>query len=153
VSARAPTATVAAAAMAVALGGCGSGTLSPRVLRARATALCTTAVRRSDRIPAPSSNSRGAAFLAQGIGIFSTELNGLRRLAPPPGLAGSYRVALDAARQQLDALIAAHANLVRGADPITSVKQLDVELTAIDARDRGAWDALGAPECSNLASS
>ena len=146
---RTATACLAAAMTAVALGGCGSDTLTPGALRTRATALCATAIRRSSRIPAPSSNAAGAQFLAQGIAIFGPELSALRKLPPPHELAEAYRVALGDSAQQLDALIAAHSDVVRGHDPVVVIHQLDVELSAINARDLSAWRAVGAPACSN----
>lgn len=146
---RTATACLAAAVTAVALCGCGSDTLTPRALRTRATALCAAAIRRSGRIPAPSSNAAGANFLAQGIAIFRPELDALRKLPPPHELAEAYRVALGDSTQQLDALIAAHSDLARGQDPVLVIHQLDVELSAINTRDAGAWQAVGAPTCSN----
>jgi hypothetical protein len=149
-SARAVTARLAVAVMILSLAGCGSGALSARALRTQATGLCTTAVRRSDRIAAPRSNAGGAAFLAKGIAAFRPELKALRKLAPPRGLAASYRTALEDAAQQLDALLATEHDLLGGDDPVVAIRQLEVELTAINARDRAAWRAVGAPSCSNL---
>jgi hypothetical protein len=135
---------------AVLLAGCGSSTLSAQALRARATRLCREAVARSDHIHLPASNTSGGAFLAQGIAVFRPELAALRKLAPPSRLAGPYRVALADSGQQLDALVAADHNLRSGEDPVLAIKQLDVELGAINARDQASWRALGAPACANL---
>lgn len=90
-------------------------------------------------------------FLEQGIAIFSPEVAALRKLAPPRELVGPYRIALSDSTQQLDALVATERVLHSGRDPIVAIKQLDVELEAIDARDRAAWKAVGVPACSNLA--
>ncbi|MDQ6806949.1 MAG: hypothetical protein M3065_18770 [Actinomycetota bacterium] len=143
---------VIAALVAVALSGCGSGTLTAKALRQQASLVCTTAVRHSARIAMPSSNSGGAAFLAQGIAVFRPELAALKQLEPPRRLAEAYRAALGDAKQQLDALIATDHTLGTGEDPVVAIKQLDVELAAIDVRDREAWRALGAPACANLPS-
>jgi hypothetical protein len=150
VSHRAVTVCAAALWFAIALSGCGTDTLSATSLRARATAICTAAVRRGDQVTPPGSNGAGAAFLARGITIFRPELAALRRLAPPHGLASTYRVALGDTAQQLDALIATHRNLVDGHDSVVAIRQLDVELAAINARDTVAWKAVGAPVCTNL---
>ncbi|MDQ6775489.1 MAG: hypothetical protein M3071_04525 [Actinomycetota bacterium] len=138
------------AVITFALSGCGNGTLTAKELRQQATVVCAAAVRRSDRIAIPRSNSGGAAFLDQGITVFRPELAAVRKLVPPRSLADAYRAALGDARQQLNALIAADQNLATGGDPVVAINQLDVELTAIDARDLGAWRAVGAPACANL---
>ena len=141
-----------AAVTALTISGCGgASTLSARELRAQAGARCESAVRRSDRIAMPRSNSGGAAFLEQGIAIFRSELAALRKLVPPRKLAGAYRIALGDSAQQLDALIATERYLHGGGDPVVAIKQLDVELGAIDARDRAAWTAVGVAVCTNLA--
>jgi hypothetical protein len=137
------------ALVALALSGCGSGTLSAQELRRQATLVCTAAVRRSDRIAMPDSNSGGAAFLARGITDFRPELTALRKLVPPRRLADLYRTALADAKQQLNALIATDHDLDSGGDPVVDINELDVELTAVNARDLGAWRAVGAPACSN----
>ena len=141
---------VAVAFGAILLAGCGSSTLTASELRTRATRLCTAAVRRSNQITLPASTSGGAAFLAQGITIFGPELAGLRKLAPPRSLAGAYRVALANAAQQLDALVATNHNLRNGDDPVVAIRQLNLELAPIDARDSASWRAVGAPACANL---
>ena len=142
----------AAAALILALAGCGSSTLSARALRTQASGVCASAVRRSDRIALPGSNAGGAAFLAQGIKVFGPELEKLKKLAPPRGLAGAYSTALGDAAAQLDALVATEHDLRGGDDPVVAIRELGDELTAIDARDRAAWRAVGAPTCSNLES-
>jgi hypothetical protein len=142
---------LAAIALTLALAGCGSGTLTAKELRRQANLVCTAAVRRSDGIAVPSSNAGGAAFLDQGITVFRRELVALRKLPPPRSLAEAYRAALGDSKQQLDALIATDHNLGSGGDPVVAIRQLDVELEAIDARDLQAWRAVGAPVCANLA--
>ncbi|HEY5317531.1 MAG TPA: hypothetical protein VIJ20_06090 [Solirubrobacteraceae bacterium] len=148
-SARCVCVLLVAGLVAVLVCGCGSGTLSARVLRRQASVVCTAAVRRSDRIALPGTNSGGARFLEQGIAAFRPELEKLKQLAPPHRLAGLYRAALGDSTQQLDALIATNHDLQGGDDPVIAIKQLDVELTAINARDRAAWRSLGAPACAN----
>jgi hypothetical protein len=138
-------------ALALALAGCGTSTLSARALRSRASVVCAAAVRRSNRIPLPGSNTGGASFLERGITVFARELDALKKLAPPPLLANPYRAALGDSRQQLDALIATVHDLHSGGDPVIVIKQLDVELAAINARDRVAWRAVGVPVCANQA--
>jgi hypothetical protein len=140
----------AATVTIVALAGCGSSTLSARALRTQASRVCITAVRRSDRIALPRSNAGGTAFLARGIAVFGPELEALRKLAPPPSLRANYRAAVADAAQQLDALIATEHDLRKGGDPVGAIRQLEGELTAINARDRDAWNAIGVPACSNL---
>jgi hypothetical protein len=135
------------------LAACGSSTLTAGALRMQAGRVCRTAARRSDRIALPSSNAAGGSFLADGIAVFRPELAALRRLAPPARLAAAYRAALGDAKQQLDALIATDQNLRLGGDPVVAIKQLDVELAAINIRDREAWRTVGAPACANQASS
>ena len=142
----------AVAITAVCLAGCGSGTLSAQTLRTQARRICATAIRRSDRIALPRSTAGGAAFLAQGIAVFRPELEALRKLAPPRTLAADYRAALGDSTQQLDGLVATEHDLRSGDDPVIAIKQLEVELTPIDARDRQAWRVVGAPACANLRS-
>jgi len=137
------------AVIALSGSGCGSSTLSARALRTQARRLCAAAIRRSDRIAMPGSNGGGATFLAHGITIFRSELGALRKLAPPRALVSAYRTSLGDSAQQLDALIATHHDLVHGDDPVVAIKQLEVELTAINSRDRDAWRATGVPACAN----
>lgn len=150
-SARAVRIPVTVMALAACLSGCGSSALTAQQLRTQASALCRTAVRRSDRIALPSANTAGGNFLAHGIAVFRPELAALRKLVPPRRLAEPYRAALGDAKQQLDALIATDHNLSVGGDPVVGIKQLDVELAAVNLRDRQAWRAVGAPACANLA--
>lgn len=149
-SARRVTNCLAVAALFVSVSGCGSDTLSARALRTQASLVCVKAIRRSNRIAIPEATSGGATFLAQGITVFRPELAALRKLAPPPGLANAYRAALGDSTQQLDALIATDLNLRRGGDPVVAIKQLDVELAAVNARDAQAWRAVGVPACANV---
>lgn len=149
---RAVTAGVTVLIIALLLSGCGSDTLSARALRSQARVLCRAAVRRSNRIAMPSSNSGGASFLAQGIAVFRPELDALRELKPPHSLAEAYHIALSDSAQQLDALIATEHNLLSGGDPVDTMNQLDVSLAAIAARDRAAWRTVGVTACTNLAS-
>jgi hypothetical protein len=149
-SARAIRITVVVVALSLCLSGCGSGTLTAGELRTKATVVCRTAVRHSDRIALPSSNTAGSTFLAEGIAVFRPELVALRKLAPPHRLAEAYRAALADANQQLDALIATDHNLQSGGDPVVAIKQLDIELAAINLRDHAAWTTVGVPACANL---
>lgn len=147
---RLATAALAITTLALTVAGCGSATLTARALRTQASIVCTRAIRRSESIAPPRANTAGGVFLAKGIAIFGPELSALRRLAPPHALADAYRTALAAAKQQLDALIATEHNLRGGDDPVVAIKQLDVELTPVDARDLEAWRAVGVPDCANL---
>jgi hypothetical protein len=136
-------------AAALTLAGCGSSVLPARELRIRASRVCTAAIRRSDRIAPPRTNTGGATFLAQGIAIFRPELSALRRLSPPRTLADPYRAALTTSAHQLGALIAAQHALRSGDDPVVAIKHLELELTPINARAMAAWRAVGAPVCAN----
>lgn len=113
--------------------------------------MCAQAIRRSNRIAIPNTNAGGTTFLARGITVFRPELAALRKLTPPHGLADAYRAALGDSTQQLDALIATELYLRHGGDPVVAIKQLDVELVAVNARDAQAWRAVGVQLCANLA--
>jgi hypothetical protein len=75
--------------VAVALAGCGAGSLSAVQLRTAATRVCSAAGRRLNRIRTPARPAQGAAFLSRGIAALRPELAALGRLRPSGGMAGA----------------------------------------------------------------
>jgi hypothetical protein len=140
---------VLATVVGLALCGCGSSSLSKTQLHDQATRICTTADRRTNRIPTPSSPAGGATFLAQGAAALTPELKGLEVLRPPRDVAHVYSTALRASSAELSALRATLAQLDRGGDPVSSIRALQHKLAPMEARANGAWQTLAISACVN----
>jgi hypothetical protein len=140
----------ASVSAAVLVAGCGgSGSLSGDQLRSRATALCSSAGRQTDRIPTPSAPGGGESFLKQGIAALTPELKGLRKLRAPSDLAQVYSTGVGAFTQKLNALKTAVRQLDSGASPVTAMTDLQQRLAPIETAEDGAWQALEVPACMN----
>jgi hypothetical protein len=135
------------AALALALGGCGSSSLSTPQLRSAATRICAAATRRIDRIPTPTSPTGGTLFLKQGVAALTPELTALRRLSPPTDAARVYSTALTATSKELDALRTTLHELEAGGDPVTLIKTLQHLLTPLESQANSAWETLQIPGC------
>ena len=136
--------------VALLLAGCGgSGHLSGDQLRSRATALCATAGRQTERIPTPAAPAGGRAFLKRGIDALTPELRALRQLKPPDDLAQVYATGVGAFTQKLSALKAAVRDLDSGTNPVTAMTALQQRLAPIEQAEDGAWQALEVPACMN----
>lgn len=142
-------ASLAAALAAVGLTGCGGGstTLSLRDLRNRATYLCSTASRLTDRVPTPISPAAGATFLQRGASILGPELTELRTLRPPSDVADVYSTAVGALSEEVHLLIHVVGRLHGGADPVIEIKGLQQRLVPLEDQADGAWGALQIPAC------
>jgi hypothetical protein len=138
-----------ALAVAALAGGCGDSSLSDPALRARATQICSAATKQSDRIGTPTSPSAGAAFLRKATRVFRPELKALRGLRPSKDAASTYRTALNAFAQKLDALDTTARALASGGDPVIAIKGLQTRLTPLLAQEDGAWRALAITACVN----
>ena len=139
-----------ALACAILLAGCGgSGALSGDQLRSRATALCSSAGRQTDRIPTPPTPDGGEAFLRRGIAVLEPEFKGLKKLKAPSELAQVYATGLGAFNQKLNALKSAVRQLGSGANPVTAMTDLQQRLAPIETAEDGAWQALEVPSCMN----
>lgn len=141
---------VAALAGMVLVAGCGGGgDLSGDQLRSRATALCSSAGRQTDRIATPSSPAGGEQFLKSGIAVLTPELNALKRLKAPSDLAQVYSTGVGAFTRKLKALTSAVRELDSGASPVTAMTDLQQRLAPIESAEDGAWQALEVPACMN----
>jgi hypothetical protein len=143
-------AALAALIATVLLAGCGgSGSLSGDQLRSRATALCSSAGRQTDRIPTPSAPAGGESFLKRGIAVLTPELKALKKLRAPSDLAQVYATGVGAFTQKLSALKSAVHQLDSGASPVTAMTDLQQRLAPIETAEDGAWQALEVPACMN----
>jgi hypothetical protein len=139
-----------AAVAALVLAGCGSSKLSSKQLRARATAACTVAARKTTHIPTPTDPAGGAAFLKRGIAVLTPAVAALKRLKPPPDVANVFENSVHGLEKQLD-LVERTARYLRDAqDPVLAMKTLQQRLTPIEAGVDSGWRALEIPACINL---
>jgi len=138
---------VAALAALVTLGGCGGSSLSAHDLRADVTRSCTIGETRTNRITAPTSPAAGATFLRRGLAVLTPELDALRSLHPPGGLASNYDAAVDAFGGEVNAIRATFAQLGHGGDPLLRFPALARLLAPLETRENAAWQSLGIPAC------
>jgi hypothetical protein len=141
--------TVAALAplLAVLVAGCGSAELSDVQLRKRATELCSTANRQTNRIANPPAPAAASGFLDQGITVFRAELARLRKLRPPSDLASTYNTSVDALTGELSDLQFTARKLRAGQDPVVAIRQLERGLEPLEATENRAWSTLDVPAC------
>jgi hypothetical protein len=139
--------TVIATLAALALGGCGSSSLSNTQLSRDASRICAAADRHTDRIPTPTSTADSATFLARGAAALGPELKGLRALRPPSDLAPVYATALSGSAAELSALRATARQLKRGDDPVSAIRTLQRRLTPMESRADDAWHTLKISAC------
>jgi hypothetical protein len=133
--------------LAVLVVGCGSAELSDVQLRQRATELCSTANRQTDRIATPPTPSAGVGFLDRGIVVFRSELARLRMLRPPSDLAPAYHTSVGAFSEELSDLESSARKLRAGADPVAQFRLLERELAPLEATENRAWSTLRVPAC------
>ncbi|MFZ0042410.1 MAG: hypothetical protein WAK93_13950 [Solirubrobacteraceae bacterium] len=127
---------------------CGSTALSASQLRSFATRSCDQARKRTDEIPTPVTPDGGASFLSRGVAALEPEQKTLASLQPPQTLRTDYNAAVSASGQELAALRLTLARLRGGADPVTSIKDLQRRLTPLERRADTAWHALDVPGCA-----
>jgi hypothetical protein len=133
---------------ALALTGCGSGSLSTPALRKRATQICRIAVRRENRITTPTGAAQGPAFLRKGAAAMTLELRALRGLHADGQAAPVYARALTAVSGELAALRAGTHALTRGDDAVTEIRAVQSTLAPLEQRADAAWYALEIPVCT-----
>lgn len=139
---------VAAVVAVLIVSGCGgSGELSERQLRTRATRACSLATRQSDRIATPRTPAGGAAFVSKGIAVLEPEYRQLRALRPPSDLKQVYDISLTAFSHKLESMRSALTHLRHGGDPVILMKTLQQRLAPLDSSEDGAWQALEIPAC------
>jgi hypothetical protein len=136
-------------AVALAIAGCGTESLSTRDLRNKATAICQTAGKQTNRLTPPSGPAGAAAYISNGAAILRPQLAGLRTLHAPSDLAQVYTTAIDGFARKLDALDAAARDLRAGGDPVTVMRSLQTKLGTLETQEDGAWQALEIPACLN----
>jgi hypothetical protein len=138
---------VVVALSALAIGSCGSSSLSAPALRRGATRACRIGSRLTGRIALPSSPNHGTAFLRRGIAALEPELARLRLLNPPSSAAAPYHTALGAFVEKLAELRSTLRALGRGADPISAFRGLQSRLGPIETREDAAWRSLNVTAC------
>jgi hypothetical protein len=91
--------------------------------------------------------SGGPSYLRLGIGVLAPEVRQLRALPAPDDLAGEYRGALDAVRDETSALRASLKRLRAGDDPVLAIKMLQQKLAPLEQSADLAWAKLAIPSC------
>lgn len=132
---------------ALVLVACGSSSLSDTQLRTSAGRICTTAVRRTEKISTPASPSEASTYLNRGLSALAPEVAHLQALHPPSDLAGDYRVAVDASAAEVKALGSAVKGLKAGDDPVVEIKTLQHRLAPLEARADHAWRSVDIDAC------
>lgn len=136
-----------AAAVALALAGCGSSPLSTGALRTRAARICRLADVRASRIRTPTLPAQGITFLSQGIAVLQPELKALSRLRPGGPADHLFVTALSAFERQLKMVKATADNVRHGGDPVIAVKTLQTQLAPVQSQGDAAWESLEIPGC------
>lgn len=137
-----------AVALALALAGCATSSLSADQLRAGARPACAAARARLSRIATPAQPSAGTPFLGRGIAALGPELTALDRLHPSGALGADYHTAVTATGQELAALKSTLNGLKAGNDPVVAIKTLQQQLAPLELRAAAAWARLGIPSCA-----
>ena len=138
---------IALTLLALTLGGCGAAALTTPVLRDRAADACSAATSRETKIAAPAQPAATLAFLRRGIAVLRREYVALRALDAGGAAATVFRGAVGALDTELQDLRGAAAGLARGADPLSTFKDLQVRLTPLELRADAAWSLLQIPAC------
>jgi hypothetical protein len=142
-------AAIAAAAVALAVAGCGGSSPSASRLRQQTTHICQQTLAQSDRIRAPALPSGTARFLRRGTDVLGPELASLRALRTPADEAGAYSAALTAESRELTMLDGAIHELDDGADAPSVIKALQRRLAPAEFAENAAWRTLGIPACAS----
>jgi hypothetical protein len=146
-AARRPAAAALGLLVALAVGACGSSSLSDTQLRTTAGRICTTADRRTERISTPARPAGATAYLSRGLAALTPEVTQLQALHPSSDLAGDYRTALHAAAAELAALRSAVKGLKARDDPVVEIKTLQHRLAPLEARADDAWRSADVDAC------
>jgi hypothetical protein len=140
-------AVVSVLALAAAVAGCGSSSLSSSQLHSQATRLCSLAGTQTERVPTPGSPARSAAYLHSGIAIMKPELVALQRLHPPSDVADVYSNTVKTFSQKLAYLESTAQRIDRGADPVAAMRTLQERIGPLESQENGGWQALELPAC------
>ncbi len=138
---------ITVALAAVTFAGCGSNELSDKQLRTRASTVCRTTARQTNRIPTPSGPDGGAAFLRRGAVLLKPEVTRLGALRPPSDLAEVYRNSVRAMGDEVSELELTARRLRGGLDPVVAIKTLQEQLGPLESTADGGWRALDVPAC------
>jgi hypothetical protein len=133
--------------LALVLAGCGASALTTPVLRDRAADACSAATARVTKIAAPSRPSATLAFLRRGIEVLTRQYTALRDLDAGGAAAPIFRRAVAALDAELQDLRGAAVALARGADPLSTFKDLQVRLTPLEQDADAAWSELQISAC------
>jgi hypothetical protein len=144
---RAPLA-VLSALLALALGGCGDGTLSAGQLRTQASAVCTRGAATASRVAMPAGADGGERFLRAGLARLRPALARLERLRPPSELRDSYRQAVRLRREGVALVARDERAIERGQDPVATFRALQARLAPLEGLEGATWGALQIPACA-----
>lgn len=132
---------------ALGLAACGTAPrLSSTQLRDRASTICSTASQAANAIPSPGLTDVGR-FLDRGTAVLGPELSALRALHPGGAAGVTYEQALRSFAAELAAIARAADALRHAANPTTTVRSLQRELTPLESSARRAWTDLGISAC------
>lgn len=127
----------------LALAGCGTISLTPAQVRARAARICVNAANHLDAIRAPTATSGAQSFLRRGVAVLAPEVRRLRALHAR----GPVAMAVSAIDGELAALHATLTGLRAGHDPVVAITALQPRLAPLELRVNATWRALRLPAC------
>jgi hypothetical protein len=144
---RSPLAVVPPLLLLLALGGCGSDSLSTDQLRSQASTICTRTAAATDRIAVPNTADQGSRFLSEGVAQLRPAIAQLRQLKPPDSMSKEYQRAVALGDQEVT-LIAKHRQAIaKGEDVIDTFRRLASQLTPLTNQEDAYWRALLIPAC------
>jgi hypothetical protein len=141
---------IALLALAVVLGGCGSGSkkLSKADLADQAGAICAKATRDLDAIPKPSNiadANQAATYFSKAVAVADATMTKLRKLKPSGDVKSAWNKYVDLQQQEVDAF----HNLRDKAKKKDASGLKDIQkLPALDARVNSAARAAGITGCA-----
>jgi hypothetical protein len=136
-----------AIAVTLALAACGTSALTTPVLRDRAADACSAATASEAKIAAPSTAAATLTFLQRGIVVLKREHAALHDLDAGGPAAPLFRSAVGALDGELKDVNHAASALKRGADPLSTVRDLQTSLAVLEHQANGAWTRLQIPAC------
>ncbi|MGA2471558.1 MAG: hypothetical protein ABSG64_12830 [Solirubrobacteraceae bacterium] len=138
----------ALAALSVVLAGCGGSHagVTPD-FAAQANAICTTADREIEALPASGTGLRAlAAEAEEEVPVLQAELSGLQALTPPPSEQAQYATALSTTKQELSVIQALIVAVRAGEDE--RVLELGIRGDSVIATVQTEMTTLGLPKCA-----
>jgi hypothetical protein len=145
---RAPIAVVPAVLAALALGACGSDSLTAGELRTQASAICARSAAAAERVALPAGEDGGGRFLRDGLRRLQASLAQLEALKPPSELRDSYEQALHVRRREIALIARGERTIARGEDAVATFRSLQTALAPLESLEGATWRALQVAACA-----